>query len=237
MKAAVYVGTRSCYDHMLWSAKSLLVNSDVDRIYFLIEDDFYPHKLPECIQSINVSGQQFFPPGSANYDCPWTYMTLLRAVLPYIFPDLDRILALDNDTVMLQDVSDIWDLPIDDYYYAAAKEPMKSKGGCWYMCGHYGQGGVVLHNLKKQREDGLTDQLIDELRAIKYQYAEQDCMNLMCQGKIYPLPSDYCVCNYTERSDNPKIIHYAAVPNEIWTKEPIVQQYREMPMEEIRCTS
>jgi hypothetical protein len=39
MRAAVYSGTRNIYDKMLIAAKSLLMHSNVEKIYFLIEDD------------------------------------------------------------------------------------------------------------------------------------------------------------------------------------------------------
>jgi hypothetical protein len=46
MKVAVYAGTRNIYKDMLPSVKSLLIHSDVDKIYFLIEDDIFPYELP-----------------------------------------------------------------------------------------------------------------------------------------------------------------------------------------------
>ena len=49
MRAAVYSGTRNVYQDMLTSAKSLLIYSNVDKIYFLIEDD----QLEKYIQYIN----------------------------------------------------------------------------------------------------------------------------------------------------------------------------------------
>jgi len=39
VRAAVYSGTRNIYDRMLIAAKSLLMHSNVEKIYFLIEDD------------------------------------------------------------------------------------------------------------------------------------------------------------------------------------------------------
>ena len=55
MKAAVYGGTRNVYRNMLAPMKSLLMNSDVDKIYFLIEDDEFPYPLPKEVECINVS--------------------------------------------------------------------------------------------------------------------------------------------------------------------------------------
>ena len=39
IKAAVYTGTQNLYGGMIAAAKSLIANSDVDEVWFLIEDD------------------------------------------------------------------------------------------------------------------------------------------------------------------------------------------------------
>ena len=46
MKIAIYSGTKNVYKNMIPSMKSLLLYSDVDKIYFLIEDDIFPYELP-----------------------------------------------------------------------------------------------------------------------------------------------------------------------------------------------
>lgn len=55
MHAAVYSGTRNIYEKMMTASKSLLRYSDVDKIYFLIEDDIFPYDLPDTYECINVS--------------------------------------------------------------------------------------------------------------------------------------------------------------------------------------
>ena len=67
MKAAVYAGTRNIYNRMLAPAKSLLIHSDVDKIYFLIEDDTFPYDLPKEIECINVSEQPWFKNDGPNF--------------------------------------------------------------------------------------------------------------------------------------------------------------------------
>jgi len=42
---------------MIPSMKSLLIHSNVDKIYFLIEDDTFPYELPPEVECINVSEQ------------------------------------------------------------------------------------------------------------------------------------------------------------------------------------
>jgi len=46
MRAAVYCGTRNLYKNMVIAAKSLLIHSNVEKIYFLIEDDIFPYEVP-----------------------------------------------------------------------------------------------------------------------------------------------------------------------------------------------
>lgn len=231
IKSAVYVGTRNLYEDMIPAVKSLLINSDVDVIYLLIEDDAFPQYLPECVKTINVSGQTYFPKDSPNVNYRWTYMTLMRAALTKVLPDVDVILSMDDDVIAMRDMSGVWDLPIDDYYYAAAEEPYKSKGGKGYVCDYYGQMGVVLFNLKKLREDGKDDEVIRYLNTKKCPFVEQTAFNLNCQGGIYPMSAEYNMSNYTKKEGIPKIVHYAAIWN--WNTFSIVNHYRGIPWEEV----
>ena len=57
LKHAVYSGTANLYDDTEMAAKSLVANSDVDKIYFLIGEERYPRELPDMIECIDVSGQ------------------------------------------------------------------------------------------------------------------------------------------------------------------------------------
>ena len=125
MKAAVYCGTRNTYDDMLPAIKSLVSHSDVDKIYLLIEDDVFPHELPDYVETINVSGQEYFTKDGPNYNNGWTYMVLMRAALHRVFLEHDTILSLDIDTIVAKDIFELWDYDIEDCYLAAVKEPHK----------------------------------------------------------------------------------------------------------------
>ena len=116
MRAVVYSGTRNVYQNMLTAAKSLLMHSNVEKIYFLIEDDFFPYQLPQEIECINVSNQQYFRKDGPNFANVCTYMVLLRAVYTKLFPHLDQILSLDNDTIINENISQLWQLDLTNYY-------------------------------------------------------------------------------------------------------------------------
>ena len=220
MKVAVYTGTRNIYKDMIPAAKSLLIHSDVDKIYFLIEDDKFPYELPPEIECKNVSRQAYFRSNGPNFASSWTYMVLMRAALSKIFPQYDKILSLDVDTIVNENISSLWDINLDGYYLAAVREEHKSHDDFLYI-----NMGVALLNLKQLRKDHKDDEIIRAINTKPYDYKEQDCINELCQGHIYRIPADYNINNWTLGAKHRKIIHYAAVKG--WQKFPLVQKYRD----------
>lgn len=229
MKAAVYAATRNMYDDMLPSIKSLLINSDVEKIYMLIEDDIFPHDLPKECETINVSDQRWFPSNGVNYNTKWSYMILMRAAYTKLFTDLDVVLSLDCDTIVAGDISDIWNINLDGYYFAAVEEPYKTQlYKRLYTC-----IGVTLFNLKMLRENGMDDKIIADLNNTKRSFPEQDSFNECCQGYILNLHPMYGRSLWTTQCDEPLIEHFAASNGE-WKNYEIVNYYRNIPFTEIR---
>ena len=227
MKAAVYCGTRNVYWTMTPAAKSLLKHSDVERIYFLIEDDSFPEPLPEIFTCINVSRQRWIRADGPNAGRRWTWMSLVRAALPKLLPELDTVLNLDNDTIVVSDISDLWDLNLGKNFFAGVREPGKS------IEHDYINYGVTLHNLKLLRETGMCDSLILALNTKRYDCPMQDSLYELCGGRVLLLDGAYNVTDYTERSTEvPRIVHYAAVP--CWERRALVETYRKMSWSEVR---
>lgn len=227
MKAAIYTGTRNLYEHMIPAIKSLLCNSDVDKIYVGIEDPVFPYELPDICEVIDLSGQTIFDWDGPNIGSQYTYMVMMRAALIRILPeDLDRVLSLDVDTIVDQDISDLWNLPIDDCYFAASREWHTSTDRFLYT-----NVGVSLHNLRKLR-DGKGEEMIRMLNRRQFRWVEQDCMNLLCQGYIYEMPPEYNDNYYTGAVTVPKIIHHIG-DNSLLSGYPDVQKYARMSFEEV----
>ena len=224
-RVAAYTGTRNLYKLMVPAVKSLLINSNVEKIYLLIEDDEFPFAMPEQVEVINVSNQKYFKQDGPNTNSRWTYMALMRVVFADMFPDLDRILSLDVDTIISKDISEIWDLDLDGYYFAAVAEPDKSSEGNLYT-----NAGVVLYNLDALR-DGKCREIIDVLNEKEYPFPDQDALNEKCQNHILCIPGDYNVTNFTTPTSNPKIIHYAAIKK--WGNIDLVKEYAKAPWDEI----
>lgn len=211
-RVAVYCGTYNTYMNMATSAKSLLWNTRMDKIYFLIEDDEFPYELPDngIIECINVKNQKYFPPDGPNFNNSWSYMCMMRAAFSKLIP-YDKILSLDIDVVIQEDIGCLWDLDLTDYYLAGVPEPQRQKSTNDPL---YINFGVVMMNLAKIREDGIDDQVIKELNTSKFGCPEQDAFNKCCAWNILQLPNDYNATihsHITGEAEKERIIHYAGI--------------------------
>lgn len=139
-----------------------------------------------------------------------------------MFPSLDRILSLDVDTIVREDISALWDLPLDGFWLAGALEPLKTREGRIYI-----NSGVMLLNLRQLRETGKGDELIDALNRQPFDYPEQDCIAELCQGGILEIPSAYNANAFTLPTTQRRIEHFAAIP--WWPTDPLVRAWREAP--------
>ena len=237
-RVAAYSGSRNLYPMMVPAVKSLLVNSDVEEIWLYIEDDEFPreYEMPEDLVKIrNCSDQRYFRFDGPNMKSNYTYLALMRSTYAKEFPELDRILSLDVDTIVIDDISLLWDLPLDDnggYYFSASPEPYGTQQARFdYL---YTNIGVCMYNLKKLR-DGKVDEVIKALNETRYSWMEQDCFNEKCAGRVYPMEPEYNFCRYTIRGQGleaAKIIHFSG--DKKWSDKPIVEKYGAMDWKYIR---
>ena len=226
MKHAVFCATRNLYGDMEAAARSLVANSDVGRVHFLIEDAYFPRPLPDIIECHDVSGQAFFPLYGPNASTSWTWMVLMRAALCHVLPDVDKVLSLDCDAFCVRDASAIWDTDLDGRYLAGVTERGKASPGK-----QYANFGVVLFDLAKLR-DGKADEVIASLNSRHYQYPEQDAFNELCNGRIVELPDEWCAMAFNAEVDNPRIVHFAGVRREKWSENPEAKLYIDMTWDE-----
>lgn len=224
-RVAVYCGTYNTYISMMVSAKSLIANTRMDKVYFLIEDDAFPYELPDIVECINVKGQKWFPEDGPNYNNCWSYMCMMRAVFTKIIP-YDRVLSLDIDVVVQEDIGCLWDIDLTDYYLAGVEEPQRKKVTSDPM---YINFGVVMMNLKKLRKDGIDDAVIADLNKTRFGCPEQDAFNKHCAYHIYRLSNDYNATvhsHITGEAERERIVHFAGI--KFWRHYGQVKQYSVM---------
>lgn len=223
---AVLCGSRHVYRDMEAAAKALAANSSVDRIHFLIEDAEFPDELPDIIEVRNVSDQRYFDADGPNMRSGYTYLAMMRAALCFEFPDLDRILSLDCDAFCVQDVDSVWDIPLEGCYFSASIENHRTHNGFQYT-----NTGVALYNLEMLR-DGKAEETIGVLNRRRFTWLEQDVFNYLCQGRISEMPNEFNSNPWTGTCKDPRIVHYAGEPKNVYRSHEIWRKFSNLPWED-----
>ncbi|MDO7807275.1 glycosyltransferase family 8 protein [Helicobacter pylori] len=146
-------------------------------------------------------------------------MVMCRLFLASLFPQYDKIIMFDADTLFLNDVSESFFIPLDDYYFGAAKDFSSPKNlkrfqterereprqkfslyehylkekDMQIICENHYNVGFLIVNLKLWRMDHLEERLLD-LAHQKGQHMfcpEQDLLTLACYQKVLQLPYIY----------------------------------------------
>ena len=221
MKTVVYGATRNIYKSLIPCVNSLVQNGNVDEIILLIEDDRLPFDLKGNISCIDVSNQKWFDPKGANASKRWTYMTMMKCCLTKLLPEYERIVFLDCDTIVLHDLSELFEMDMTGKWYGLVPQDTDGRDGR-FTKGTYYNCGVLVANLKEVNEDIL----IHALQTKGYEFPEQDCINELCQGKILPLKGRWNRSPYTINDTELYIRHYAANPK--WYELPEARNYGQL---------
>lgn len=224
-RVAVYAGTRNIYQQMYTSLKSLLIHNRMDRVYLMIEDKQFPFPLPEKVRTVQVF-DTLFPAGSANSTSQYSYMDMMRCALGTIFEDEGRMLWLDDDVIVKDDITELFDLDMTDYLVAATAEPQNCNRLFRYV-----NVGVAMHNLDLMRMRGTEDEMIWQLNHRKFGWPGQDAINICCQGRILEFGSEFNSCPWVNPCRHPKVVHYAAIADFTDKRDYKKYEAMEMPME------
>lgn len=130
-------------------------------------------------------------------DPRYTEAASFRLLLPELLPELDTVLYLDCDIIARKDMSELFrTTDLGDNYLAAVYEaPIEDQAsritelGCSPQS--YFNSGVLIMNLRKMREDGVSSKLLDACRKDYMEFPDQDALNVVCQGKVLPLSPLY----------------------------------------------
>ena len=103
------------------------------------------------------------------YCTPYTLLRLLADMIPEI---PDKLLYLDIDIMVGNDLSKLYNINIEEYEYAAVKE----KYGCWIIRPDYINAGMLLLNMKKIKETKLLEKARKLIKTRKLLFADQDAI-------------------------------------------------------------
>jgi lipopolysaccharide biosynthesis glycosyltransferase len=129
----------------------------------------------------------------------FTVATYYRLLIPRLLPEnIKKVIYLDCDTIVLDDIGDLWDQDIENHYLLAVPEMWTET---MYVSSQFGlklykelnipaqnkyfNAGVLVLNLQKWREDDIANKIINYLRQYKdyVLWLDQDGMNAILSGK------------------------------------------------------
>ncbi|MCR5147033.1 MAG: lipopolysaccharide biosynthesis protein [Clostridia bacterium] len=140
-----------------------------------------------------------------NENAYCTPYTLLR-LLADLVPDMpSKLLYLDIDMMIGDDIAKLYNVDVSDYEYAAVKE----KYGCWLIRPDYINAGMLLINMDKIQETCLLAKARERIKNKKMLFADQDAIYWSTTKKLL-LPrkfneqskfnrKDTVVCHFCKR--------------------------------------
>lgn len=129
-----------------------------------------PENVAEKLDVTELYEQEFHKcVNETAYCTPYTLLRLLADLIPKI---PDKLLYLDIDIMIANDIKKLWDIDVTDYEYAAVKE----KYGCWLIRPDYFNAGMLLLNMEKIRETGLLKKARELIRTKKLLFADQSAI-------------------------------------------------------------
>lgn len=142
---------------------------------------------------VNLAGSL----GEAYVDPRYSEAASYRLLLPEILQEFDKILYIDCDVIVRNDLSALFDsVQLDDKLLAAVYEaPIGNQAERWAAIGcdpeHYFNSGMLIMNLEQMRKEGTSAIFMKELHADYLEFPDQDVLNKVCRGRVLALSPKY----------------------------------------------
>lgn len=110
--------------------------------------------------------------GCPNEDAYCSPYTLIRLFADEVEEMPDKLLYLDIDLMLNRDIHLLWDIDVDGYEYAAARDHY----GKYLINPNYVNAGVLLFNMAEIRKTGLLSKARELIRTKKLVFADQSAI-------------------------------------------------------------
>lgn len=127
--------------------------------------------------------------------------TYFRMFIAEMFPEYDKAIYIDSDTIVLGDISELYHHELGDNYVGAATDQVMIQVDTYgtyveKVIGidrhHFFNAGVLLINCRQFREHSVLNQFIELLHMYNFVVTQdEDYLNLICKDKVLWLPQQW----------------------------------------------
>lgn len=149
----------------------------------------------------------------------YTSAIYYRLFIPELFTQYKKAIYLDCDTVLLDDIANLYNVELGDNLIGAVadeavasidvfrdytKNALGIPGNCYF------NSGVIVMDLEKFRQINFCEKFCEVLSSYHFIVApDQDCLNLICKGKIKYYDGEWNKMPIGGSAvKKPKLVHY-----------------------------
>ncbi len=156
--------------------------------------------------------------GSGDFYSSAVY--LYRTFIPRLFPQYDKAIYVDADTIFAGDVGELYDVELGENLMAARVDPKVAavpefsryvEKALAIPAKEYVNSGVLLMDLKKLRKFHYITKMTDLMKEFDASLVapDQDYLNVILRGKILHLPAEWNAQSGKEmQSKKVKLMHF-----------------------------
>ncbi len=135
-----------------------------------IAKEYNPLNKVTLIDVLDIYNKEFRnSPNESCYCSPYTLLRLFADIVPNM---PDKLLYLDVDVMFNRDITNLYDIDVEGYEYAAARDHY----GKYLINPNYINAGVLLFNLKKMKETKILEKARNLIRTKKLVFADQSAL-------------------------------------------------------------
>ena len=127
--------------------------------------------------------------------------TYFRLFIAEMFPEYEKAIYIDSDTVVLGDIADLYAYDLGDNYVGAAREQAMVQTDVYGTYvekvlgidrNTYFNAGLLVINCEQFRKQRVLDQFIELLHVYNFVVTQdEDYLNLICKGQVFWLPQQW----------------------------------------------
>ena len=167
------------------------------------------------IDDISRKAEEFVKnlPVRDYYSC----MTYYRLLIPDSYPQYDKAVYIDSDTIVQDDIAKLYNIDIGNSFLGAAYDGLVNSVELY---GEYAEqvldidrtryfnAGVIVINLQQFREHKVIESFMELARTYTFVVAQdQDYLNVICKDKVYYMDYAWNFGIMTSQEMNPEDIH------------------------------